>query len=72
MLPGPIALLLGGLLVVASIKFLFYALDCGGKLLCLAFFGGFPFFFLGFALIFFCFLPDPPSIFGLGIARFHF
>jgi hypothetical protein len=28
------------------------------------FFAGFPFFFVGFALIFFCFLPDPPPIFG--------
>jgi hypothetical protein len=34
MLPAPIALLLGSLLIVGSLKFLFYALERGGKLLC--------------------------------------
>ena len=66
-----VALFLGGALIIGSTKFLFYAMDRGGKLFYLAFLGGFPFFCLGFLLILFCFLSDPPSIFGFSIGLRH-
>jgi hypothetical protein len=64
MLPTAFALFLGMVLVVASVKFLLYAFDRGGYFSGAAFVFGFPLFFIGFSLIFFCFLPDPPPIFG--------
>lgn len=68
MLPAPIAFFLGCLLVVASLKLLFYGMDSSSdKTYYIAFVCGFPFFCLGFLLIFFCLLPDPPKIFGISI-----
>jgi hypothetical protein len=63
-LPAPIAVLLGGVFIVAAVKFLFHTLDRGGYILYKTFILGFPFFCLGGMLIFFSFLPDPPSILG--------
>lgn len=65
-LPAPVAFLLGCMLVVGSTKLLLYALDRGGYLMYIVFIVGFLPFCLGGLLIFFCFLPDPPPIFGFG------
>jgi hypothetical protein len=54
-LPTPIAFLLGSLLIVGSVKLLFYALDRGNNLL-------YP-----YPARAGCFLSDPPSIFGFSI-----
>jgi len=64
-LPTPIAFFLGSLFIVGSVKCLFYAMDRDGYLLPLVFGFGFIPFCLGVMIIFSCFLPDPPTIFGL-------
>jgi hypothetical protein len=46
-------------------------MDRGGKLFAMIFVCGFPFFCLGGLLILFCFLSDPPPIFGLSIGSWH-
>lgn len=71
MLPPPLALLVGGVLVIGTCKLLFYAMDRGGKIFGMVFIGGFPIFFFGFMLILFCFLPESPSIFGFSIGSWH-
>jgi hypothetical protein len=59
----------GEFVIVGSVKLLSDALDRGGDLLYVVFIIGFPPFCLGGLLIFFCFLPDPPPIFGIAITR---
>jgi hypothetical protein len=66
-IPSSVAIFSGALLIAGAVKCLFYAIDRGGKVFYMAFFGGFPIFFVGFTLVFFCFLSDPPTIFGLTV-----
>jgi hypothetical protein len=63
----PVVLFLGCVLIVGAIKFLFYAMDCGGYLFYVAFTAGFIPFAIGGILVLSCFLRDPPPIFGIAI-----
>lgn len=71
-MPPMLAVFVGAILIAVSSKFLSYAMDRGGKLFYVAFFAGFPVFFLGGFLVFCCFLPDPPPIFWFVVRPFHF
>lgn len=70
-LPPSIAFFLGAILVVTSIKFLFYAMECRDYLFWIAFIGGFAPFGIGVWLIFACFLPilSPVPIFGFVVTH---
>ena len=70
-LPPILLCIFGASLVICTVKFLLYAMDSANKLFYVAFLGGFPFFCVGIALILFCFLYDPPTIFGFSIGSWH-
>lgn len=71
-LPATVASLLGTVIAFLAIKLIFYATDRGGKSVYAGVIVGFPIFLLGFCLLLFCFLPDPPPIFGLEVIPWHF
>jgi hypothetical protein len=66
-LPKSIALLSESFLIGVALIFLNYSINLADYFILLATIGGFLPFCLGFILIFFCFLPDPPPIFGFVI-----
>jgi hypothetical protein len=70
--PAPLAFVAGCLLIMGAVKLLLYAFDGASD----SFFGaafvlGFIPFGTGAALVFFCFFPGSPSIFGFGIGSWH-
>jgi hypothetical protein len=68
-LPRPFAVFLGCILIGLALKLLSHTLYRGDYLTYFGLFGGFIPFALGFALILFCFLPDPPPVFGFSIGH---
>jgi hypothetical protein len=66
-LPKSIAMLSGSLLIVMALVFLIYCINRADYFILFGVLGGFLPFCLGFMLIFFCFLPNPPPIFGFSI-----
>jgi hypothetical protein len=66
-LPKSIAALSGSLLIVMALIFLIYCVNRADYFIVFGAIGGFLPFCLGFMLIFFCFLPNPPPILGFSI-----
>jgi hypothetical protein len=66
-LPKSVAALSGSLLIVVALIFLTYCVNRADYFILFGVIGGFLPFCLGFILIFFCFLPDPPPILGFSI-----
>lgn len=66
-LPKSIALLSGSSLIVMALIFLKYCVNRADYFIIFGVIGGFLPFCVGVLLVLFCFLPDPPTIFGLTI-----
>lgn len=66
-LPPLVPCVSGIVLMSLAIVFLVYSINRGDYFFYIGAFGGAPVFILGFLLVFFCVLPDPPTIFGFTI-----
>jgi hypothetical protein len=71
MIPQPIPIVGGFLLISIAIVLLNYCLNRDGYFVYIGFFGGAVPFIIGAMLIMSSFLPDPPPIFGFTISTFY-